>query len=249
MKRSVLMIFIAISIVILIMTISGCSLFKPLKYTVSGYVKTSDGTPVSGVKISLSGGYSSVFTDSNGHWSKDGLSGSVFVTPSREGWEFSPSSTTVSNARSDVNFVGTLALKWKYKTGDHISSSPAIDKDGTIYIGSDDGYLHAIRPDGTPKWEYETGTWGRSSPAIGEDGTIYIGSGCSLYAINPDGTLKWKYKTGDVEYSSSAIGKDGTIYVGGNDGYLHAIRPDGTPKWKYETGGCLLYTSPSPRDS
>ncbi|RKX51936.1 MAG: hypothetical protein DRP50_08090 [Thermotoga sp.] len=35
-------------------------------------------------------------------------------------------------------------LKWKYKTGDEVFSSPAIGVDGTIYVGSFDDYLYAI---------------------------------------------------------------------------------------------------------
>jgi predicted nucleic acid-binding Zn ribbon protein len=35
-------------------------------------------------------------------------------------------------------------LKWKYQTGDRIDSSPAIAPNGTIYVGSEDGYLYAI---------------------------------------------------------------------------------------------------------
>jgi len=35
-------------------------------------------------------------------------------------------------------------LKWKYKTGDSINSSPAIASDGIIYVGSYDNYLYAI---------------------------------------------------------------------------------------------------------
>ena len=35
-------------------------------------------------------------------------------------------------------------LKWKYKTGSWVRSSPAIGKDGTVYVGCDDGYLYAI---------------------------------------------------------------------------------------------------------
>ena len=35
-------------------------------------------------------------------------------------------------------------LKWKFKTGDKIDSSSAIGFDGTIYGGSNDGYLYAI---------------------------------------------------------------------------------------------------------
>ncbi|MGB4374776.1 MAG: PQQ-binding-like beta-propeller repeat protein [Defluviitoga tunisiensis] len=35
------------------------------------------------------------------------------------------------------------SLKWKYKTGGLINSSPAIGSDGTIYVGSD--CLYAIQ--------------------------------------------------------------------------------------------------------
>ena len=36
-------------------------------------------------------------------------------------------------------------------------SSPAIGRDGTIYVGSLDNSLYAINPDGSQKWEFETG--------------------------------------------------------------------------------------------
>ena len=50
---------------------------------------------------------------------------------------------------SCMNPSGTL--KWKYKTGGSIWSSPAIGSDGTIYVGSWDGNLYAINPVGTLK--------------------------------------------------------------------------------------------------
>ena len=129
-------------------------------------------------------------------------------------------------------------MKWDHKTSVFpIKSSPAIGSDGTIYVGSDDGNLYAINPDGTLKWNYKTVGLIRSSPAIGSDGTVYVGSWDRLYAINPDGTLKWDYITGFVLYSSPAIGSDGTIYVGSSDEKLLAINPDGILKWKYTTIG------------
>jgi len=36
------------------------------------------------------------------------------------------------------------SLRWRYKTDDVITSSPAIDKGGTIYVGSWDHHLYAI---------------------------------------------------------------------------------------------------------
>ena len=63
-------------------------------------------------------------------------------------------------------------------------SSPTIGGDGTIYIGSANGFLYAIDGiTGAKKWEFQTGRSIVASPSIGSDGTIYIGSGTKLYAI------------------------------------------------------------------
>ncbi|GAB6162855.1 hypothetical protein JCM12298_20150 [Desulfothermus naphthae] len=81
----------------------------------------------------------------------------------------------------------TGLLKWKFKTQGGIVSSPAIEEDRSIYIGSEDNYLYAINSDGTLKWSFETKDEIVSSPAIGKDGTIYIGSfDHYLYAIYSD---------------------------------------------------------------
>jgi len=132
------------------------------------------------------------------------------------------------------------ALKWMFKTGGLIwGSSPAINEDGTIYIGSWDDYLYAINPDGTQKWKFCAYDNIASSPAIAKDGTIYfgtMGTGHKIYAVNPNGTLKWRYTTGYYIASDPAIGDDGTIYIGSGDTYLYAMNPDGKLKWRFKTG-------------
>ena len=77
------------------------------------------------------------------------------------------------------------------------SSSPAVGADGTIYVGSDDGNLYAVNPDGSQKWKWFETSFPysvRSSPAVGADGTIYVGSDVVLYAVNLDGSQKWKFE-------------------------------------------------------
>ena len=70
--------------------------------------------------------------------------------------------------------------------------SPAIDADGTIYIGSNAGKVHAIDPDtGTLKWETEpTGGEVFGAPIIGADGNIYAGAESHyLYVWQPPAEL------------------------------------------------------------
>jgi len=132
-------------------------------------------------------------------------------------------------------------MKWKKDLYRPLESTPAIDENGIIYIGSalDNNYLFAIYSNnGTEKWSYYTGNLVTSSPAIGADGTIYFGDWNGIFhAINPNGTEKWKYQTGDAILSSPAIGADGIVYCGSHDGSLYAYYPqNGTVKWKFPAG-------------
>ena len=36
---------------------------------------------------------------------------------------------------------------WKFVTGNYVHSSPAIGTDGTVYVGSEDNKLYAIKTD------------------------------------------------------------------------------------------------------
>ncbi len=136
-----------------------------------------------------------------------------------------------------VNLDG-FYRQWRFRAGDSISSSPAVGGDGTIYIGSDDGNLYALAPDGKEKWRFKTNDRVVSSPAIGPDGTIYIGSlDGRLYAVKPDGQEKWRFHTEGPIYSSPAVAADGVVYIGSDDGSLYAVTPDGTQRWRFKTNG------------
>jgi outer membrane protein assembly factor BamB len=138
---------------------------------------------------------------------------------------------------------------WQYPSGDEVTSSPAVGSDGTIYFGSQDGYLYAINPDGTLKWSRSLGTSiTLSSPAIGADGTVYVGTDDSvLYAVNgATGARKWTYTATTAVVASPAIGSDGTVYYR-DDTHLVALTSNATSatlKWSFAlTGG--TYSSPS----
>jgi outer membrane protein assembly factor BamB len=131
----------------------------------------------------------------------------------------------------------TNPVLWEFPTGRYVFSSPALDRDGIIYIGSANASLYALRPDGTVKWTFRTGAEIQSSPAIGRDGTIYFGSADRrVYALNPDGSKQWDIVTGELIISSPTLGADGTVYIGSRDGYYYALERDGRLKWRFATG-------------
>lgn len=148
-------------------------------------------------------------------------------------------------------------LLWSYRTGGAVESSPTIGADGTIYIGSHDGFLYALNRDGTLKWKKEIAKpnyderWKvakaiMAAPAIAKDGTIYInGASSYLHAVNPDGQEKWRFpiKWSNDFWNGPNIGADGTIYIGtarndpkdqeGMEAGVYAITPEGQEKWRY----------------
>ncbi len=130
--------------------------------------------------------------------------------------------------------------RWRLTTDDHVYSSPALAEDPSgrttaVFVGSTDGGLYAITPNGKLLWRYETGDPLRSSPVVGRapggrGEIVYVGSSNGkLYAINADdGTRRWSYDTtpksrllrdrNDLN-GSPALGRRG-IYIGGEHGRL-----------------------------
>ena len=141
----------------------------------------------------------------------------------------------------------TGAVRWSFKTSDHIYASPALGEDASghtdaIYIASANGSVYALTPQGRLLWSYDTGAPVRSSPALGaapgadHSGIVYVGSSNGrLYAINANtGRLRWSYNTTPSNpvlrvrnnlNASPALGKTG-VYIAGQDGYVYYVPYD-----------------------
>ncbi|MEZ5337905.1 MAG: PKD domain-containing protein [bacterium] len=134
-------------------------------------------------------------------------------------------------------------VRWTFTTAVITLSSPAIARDGTIYITSLDGKLYALDQSGAFRWSYDTGEAIYGSPSIGADGTIYVGSNSmALHAVNPDGSEQWTFDTGDFIQGSPAIAPDGTVYIGNLRGDMYAVNPDGSMAWSYDAIFPILST-------
>ena len=166
---------------------------------------------------------------------------------------------------------GNPILNYYYQTQGYVDKAPylrssaTIASDDTIYVGSGDGNLYALNPDGSLQWNFQTNQWVFSTPAIGSsDGTIYFGSQAgysgwfstpnpagqdgTLWALNPDGTFKWRFETDGWVMSSPVIASDGTILFGSGNGVFYALNPDGSLRWVYNTEEWILSSPAIGRD-
>lgn len=133
--------------------------------------------------------------------------------------------------------TGGPPLRWKFKTGGFVGSSPAVDK-GRVFFGSQNQDVYAVgATTGTEQWHFETGKIVFSSPAVA-DGVVYVGShDKNLYALNESsGKERWRAKT-DAEVESSPAVHGNLVYVGSDDGKIYAFdRTSGFERWRFETG-------------
>lgn len=148
-------------------------------------------------------------------------------------------------------------VPWMFQTGKGIFSTPVIDRDGTIYIGSADHNFYAISSSGEEKWRYTTGEMIDSAAILPADylaagkNTVILPSGDGfLYNLDLDKKTDvseerviWKFDARISPRASYnnwfegniAVGYDGTLYAGNTNFNYYAITPDGDLKWTYPT--------------
>ena len=124
-------------------------------------------------------------------------------------------------------------FKWKFKTENWVSSSPAV-ANGVVYFGSWDRNLYAVDINtGQEKWKFKANGSISSSPAV-VDGVVYFGSnGRILYAVDINTEKeKWRYRTYSRVPSSPAV-VDGVVYFGDHQVSILAVDIDtGKRKWE-----------------
>jgi outer membrane protein assembly factor BamB len=199
----------------------------------SATVLSADGGTLGGRPIEWSSSDSTVAMVVGSGLVRSLAEGAAVVTASSEGW------------RDSIVIQVRSRIAWEFVTGAEVRSSPALGADGTIYIGSFDGKLYALNPDGTTKWALlmppDSSVRVLTSPLLGSDGTIYVGTefgGGSTWfgrvcAVTPPASVAWCVG-GGVSQADLALGTDGTVYACLHDGTprLYAIGSDGTVQWE-----------------
>lgn len=88
-----------------------------------------------------------------------------------------------------------LGLKFRFGTGSRPAAAPTLGPRGEIYVGTVDGLVHALGPDGSYRWSYTL-----RGPVIGRslvdsEGRLLVPTRRSIYALRPDGRLSWEFES------------------------------------------------------
>jgi outer membrane protein assembly factor BamB len=93
---------------------------------------------------------------------------------------------------------GRSVIQWKTPIGAAITTTPVIDRNGTIYVGSVDSKFRSIDPQsGAINWTFTTNAPIKSSPAISDIGTLYVANdNGEIYAMDANKNVLWRYLAG-----------------------------------------------------
>jgi len=147
------------------------------------------------------------------------------------------------SGRSPVLPTDSGSSPWVFQTGNGVFSSPVIDGDGTIYIGSADQYFYSIDRSGHARWKLMVGGIIDSAALLDDQGRVIFGAGDGrLYALERNtGKLKWTFLADPPAVNRAfirwfegnvAIGSDGAIYAPNDNFCTYAVaRTNGQPLW------------------
>ncbi|HEY6080983.1 MAG TPA: PQQ-binding-like beta-propeller repeat protein [Polyangiaceae bacterium] len=118
---------------------------------------------------------------------------------------------------------------FRFAAGTALFAPPGVGKDGSVYVGTGDGYLHALGPDGSFRWSYTVK--GRIvAPAVeeGSTGRVFVAtSDARLYAFEPDARLRWVFPLPVAPKSELALSPKGTLLFVGKDDHLYGVTTSG----------------------
>ncbi len=105
MLRSKLLMSVILLVILAFLT--GCEEgLVDSSFEATGLITDESGEGLVDVSLAFSRGYGVSITDANGKWMKSSLSGTISVSPMKEGWYFEPKTATLTTTQSSANFVG-----------------------------------------------------------------------------------------------------------------------------------------------
>jgi hypothetical protein len=132
-----------------------------------------------------------------------------------------------ASARATCREFPGMNVLFRFGTGTRPSGPPAVAPDGSLYVGTDEGYVHALRADGSFHWSYTVRGAVTGRLALSESGSVLVPAPRTIYALRPDGRLLWAFNS-PVEVRGDLVrDASGRYHFASADGRVFAITSRG----------------------
>lgn len=118
---------------------------------------------------------------------------------------------------------------FRFSAGSALFAAPGLGKDGSVYVGSAEGYLHALASDGRYRWSYTvTGRIVAAPVEDGATGRVFAAtSDRKLYCFEPDARLRWVFPLPVATKTELLLTPKGTLLFVGTDDHLYGVTTSG----------------------
>jgi outer membrane protein assembly factor BamB len=136
---------------------------------------------------------------------------------------------SLGTSRADARPVLEPMESFRFSAGSALFASPGLGRDGSVYVGSAEGYVHALASDGRYRWSYTVK--GRIVAAPVEDGAtgrVFVAtSEARLYCFEPDAHLRWVFPLPVAPKTELMLTPKGTLLFVGSDDHLYGVTTSG----------------------
>ena len=117
--------------------------------------------------------------------------------------------------------------RFRFDAGAPLLAPAGVAPDGTICVGTTDGYIHALAADGSYRWSYSVHGAVLHRPLFAGALWYIATSAERVYAFTREGALYWVFKPPSAVSSELAADDSGLLYFVAADHFLYGVTAHG----------------------
>ena len=141
---------------------------------------------------------------------------------------------------------GFPTARFRFDAGAPLVAPAGVTPDGTICVGTADGYIHLLGPDGSYRWSYSVHGAVLRRPLFAGQLWYIATSASRIYALTRDGALYWVFKPPSPVESELALDSSGLLFFVAADRFLYGVTGHGGVSVRAQLGEAKAGPSTGP---
>lgn len=117
--------------------------------------------------------------------------------------------------------------RFRFDAGAPLAAPAEVAADGSVCVGTVDGYVHALAADGSFRWSRSVRGAVTRRPHFAAERWFIVTSSQRVYALKRDGSLSWAFQLFSPVESELVSDAKGTVYFVAADHFLYGLSAHG----------------------